>query len=122
MPTPRETVRLHFPWDVPTPLQINPAYHLIRTHGDYMATAGTGMDATTVTQLRDFHRRLQDENLVVEYDPNIDAHDGIDNYAGFAYRTRTGDDGDLIIRVNGFTVLTDEGELIWCFPPNQQHG
>jgi hypothetical protein len=54
MPTPRETVRLHFPWDVPTPLQINPAYHLIRTHG--------------------------------------------------------------------FTVLTDEGELIWRFPPNQQHG
>lgn len=50
MPTPRETVRLHFPWDVPIPLQISPAYHLIRTHGDYIATAGTGMNPTDLTR------------------------------------------------------------------------
>lgn len=35
---PRDTARLHFPWDVPTHLQINPAYDLIRTHGDCMGT------------------------------------------------------------------------------------
>lgn len=121
MPSPRDTVRLHFPWDVPTHLQINPAYHLVRLHGDYMATGGNGMDPTALGALRDFHHKLHDDGLVVEYDPNIDAHDGIDNYAGFAYRTRTGDDGDLIIRVNGFTVLTEEGELIWAFPPDQPH-
>ncbi len=54
---------------------------------------------------------------MIEFDPNIPAADGIDGMAGFVFRARTIDDEDLLIRANGFTVLTEEGEAIWCFPP-----
>lgn len=118
MSTPLDIVRLHFPWDVPAELQASPIYALMRLHGDFMATGGRGMDAAVVEQVRAFHSRMQDENVVIEFDPNIPAAEGIDGAAGFAFRTRTVDDEGLLVRANGFTVLTDEGELIWSFPPD----
>jgi hypothetical protein len=112
-----EIVRQHFPWDVPAELQSSPVYDLMRVHGDFMATGGRGMDASDLTRVHSFHDRLLDENAVIEFDPNIPAADGIDGMAGFVFRARTIDDEDLLIRANGFTVLTEEGEAIWCFPP-----
>ncbi|ASZ75240.1 hypothetical protein PBI_MISSWHITE_74 [Mycobacterium phage MissWhite] len=39
--------------------------------------------------------------------------------AGFEEAHAEGDDcGDLLIRVNEYTNLTDEGEMIWCWPPD----
>jgi hypothetical protein len=35
VPTPREIVRLQFPWNLPSHLQTNPAYDLMRTHDNY---------------------------------------------------------------------------------------
>lgn len=37
---------------------------------------------------------------------------------GFRYVPRTIEDDDLLIRVNEYTNLTDEGEMIWCWPPD----
>ena len=118
MPSPLEIVRLHFPWDVPAELQGNPAYDLMRIHGDFMATGGNGMEPAVLARLRAFHTKLRDESLVLEFDPNIAAEDGIDGQAGFAFRSRTIDDDELLIRVNNFTIVTEEGELIWTFPPD----
>lgn len=121
MSAPLEIVRLHFPWDVPSELQASPAYTLMRLHGDFMATGGRGMDAEDVELVRAFHSRLRDENVVIEFDPSIPAAEGVDAAAGFAFRTRTPDDEDLLVRANGFTVLTPEGEMIWRFPPDMDY-
>ncbi|MDO2394770.1 hypothetical protein QRB38_13215 [Mycobacterium avium subsp. hominissuis] len=121
MSTPREIVRLHFPWDVPADLQDHPVYVLMRLHGDYVATGGRGMPPADVAAVHAFHAQLREHDWVVEYDPNITAAEGIDDRPGFAYRARTIDDDDLIIRNNGHTVITDEGELIWRYPPDLDH-
>lgn len=118
MSTPMEIVRLHFPWDVPAELQSSPVYALMRLHGDFMATGSRGMSDADLSRVHAFHARLREEDAVIEFDPNIAADQGIDGAAGFAFRSRTIDDEDLLVRANGFTVLTEEGEMIWAFPPD----
>jgi hypothetical protein len=54
---------------------------------------------------------------VLEFDPNIPPIPGVSNKGGWAFRERKPEDGDLLIRVNEFTNLTEEGKLIWRFPP-----
>ena len=76
------------------------------------------MSPADVAAVHAFHARLREHDWVVEYDPNITAAEGIDRRPGFAYRARTINDDDLIIRNNGHTVITDEGELIWRYPPD----
>lgn len=79
MPTPREIVRLHFPWDVPVDLQDHPVYLLMRLHGDYMATGGRDMPVDDVAAVHEFHAQLREHDWVVEYDPNITALRGSTN-------------------------------------------
>jgi len=55
---------------------------------------------------------------MVEFDPNIPPIPGTSPRGGFAYRERVSDDADLLIRVNEYTRLTDEGATIWCWPPD----
>lgn len=118
MSTPLEIARLHFPWDVPLELQPSPVYALMQLHGDFIATGGRGMDTADLERVHSFHARLRDANVVIEFDPNIPADQGIDGAAGFAFRPRTIDDEDRLVRANGFTVLTEEGDMIWSFPPD----
>jgi hypothetical protein len=66
--------------------------------------------------LRAFYRKLKAEGLVLEYDPSPPVP-GVSNKGGFTFRERTPTDGDLLIRVNEFTLLTDEGRAIWRYPP-----
>jgi hypothetical protein len=54
---------------------------------------------------------------VLEFDPNIPPIPGVSNKGGWAFRERKPEDGDLLIRVNEFTNLTEEGKLIWRIPP-----
>ncbi|WNG88835.1 hypothetical protein C6A87_006330 [Mycobacterium sp. ITM-2016-00317] len=37
---------------------------------------------------------------------------------GFRYVPRKHSDEDLLIRVNEYTDLTDDGEVTWCWPPD----
>lgn len=114
--TPTEQVLAHFPWQVnATQLQGVP-YRRLRDHGEFMATGGVGMSHEKLRRLKAFYKRLKDENVVVEFDPNIPPSEGI-KHGGFAFRPRTPDDKDLLIRVNEFTNLTPQGEIIWRFPP-----
>ncbi|AEJ92363.1 transcriptional repressor [Mycobacterium phage DroogsArmy] len=112
--TPREVVMQHFPFQVPTEMGQTSPYRRLRDHGEYMATGGVGMDKVTLGRLRGFYKKLQDQ--VLEFDPNIPPIPGVSNKGGWRYVPRTADDGDLLIRVNDYTDLTEQGRMIWRFP------
>ena len=75
------------------------------------------MDQIKLQRLRSFYQRLRDENIVVEFDPEIPPIEGVSVAGGFAYRTRRKSDVDLLVRKNDHTFLTKEGLMIWRFPP-----
>jgi transcriptional regulator with XRE-family HTH domain len=115
--TPREEVLQHFPFVVPTELTQTSPYRRLRDHGEFMATGGVGMSDDKLKRLRAFYAKLRDEGLVVEYDPETPPIPGESNKGGWAFRKRLKSDGDLLIRVNEYTHLTDRGLMIWRFPP-----
>ncbi len=113
--TPRETVLQHWPWDVPVDMGQCSACRRLRDHGEYVATGGVGMSEDKLARLRSFYNKLRDH--VVEFDPEIPPEDGVSVAGGFAFRRRHTADGDLLIRVNKHTHLSEEGKRIWRFPP-----
>lgn len=115
--TPREIVLQHFPFVVPQALGECSPFKRLRDHGEWVATGGIGMSEDKLKRLRAFWKKLRDENLVVEYDPNIPPTPGVCNRGGWAFRKRLKKDGNLLVRVNEYTELTDYGERIWCLPP-----
>jgi hypothetical protein len=115
--TPREVVLEHFPFEVSTHQSQSSPYRRLRDHGEYVATGGVGMSQDKLKRLRSFYKKLRDEGVVLEYDPHIPPINGVSNKGGWAFRDRTPKDDELLIRVNQFTNLTDEGRKIWRFPP-----
>jgi hypothetical protein len=82
-----------------------------------MATGGKGMSYDKLRRLRGFYKRLREENVVLEHDPELPPEPGFSLHGGFTLRPRRKSDGDLLIRVNKYTNLTEKGRLIWVFPP-----
>lgn len=115
--TPRELVNQHFPFEVPMEMGQTSPFKRLRDHGEYVATGGVGMSEGKLQRLRSFYRKLRDEKLVLEFDPSIPPIPGVSNKGGWAYRQRTPTDEDLLIRVNEYTDLTEEGRGIWRLPP-----
>nr|WP_090281499.1 helix-turn-helix transcriptional regulator [Mycolicibacterium komanii]CRL77976.1 hypothetical protein CPGR_04982 [Mycolicibacterium komanii] len=113
--TPREQVLQHFPFQVPTKMGQTSPYRRLREHGEYMATGGVGMDKVALGRLRGFYKKLQDK--VLEFDPTIPPIPGVSSQGGWRYVPRLPTDHDLLIRVNEYTQLTQEGRMIWRFPP-----
>ncbi len=121
--TPRQIVLKAWPWKVPAEMSQAAPYRNMRNHGEYIATGGKGMSADKLNRLRSFYRMLREEDLVVEFDPAIPPTPGVSNKGGWAFRQRLPEDGDLLIRVNEHTNLTEDGRRIWRFPevePPQQ--
>jgi serine protease inhibitor len=116
--TPRQIVNESWPWDTTNAHGKAVPYQRLRDHGEFMATGGRGMSEGKLKRLRTWWRKLRVENLVVEFDPNTPSIPGVSPCGGFAYRERVSDDDDLLIRVNEYTRLTDEGAMIWCWPPD----
>lgn len=114
--TPRELVLKHFPWNVSAEQSQSSPYRRLRDHGEYVATGGKGMSEDKLDRLRAFYRKLREEDLVVEHDPTLPPEPGVSNKGGFAFRSRKPSDGDLMIRVNEYTDLTDYGRRIWRLP------
>jgi transcriptional regulator with XRE-family HTH domain len=114
--TPREAILKEFPFQVPEAQGQTSPYRRLRDHGEYVATGGVGMTEDQLKRLRSFYRKLREENVVLEFDPNIPPISGVSNKGGWAYRERLPEDGDLLIRVNEFTNITDKGRDIWRFP------
>lgn len=116
--TPRQIANESWPWDTTNAHGKAKAFQRLRDHGEFMVTGGSGMSEGKLKGLRSWWRKLQDENLVLEFDPEIPPIPGVSPYGGFAYRERLSDDRNLLIRVNEHTRLTEEGEMIWCWPPD----
>ncbi len=119
--TPREAIlEEHFPWKVSKEQSRCSAFRRLRDHAEYVATDGVGMSKDKLSRLRSFYRKLREDNVVLEYDPNIPPEEGFANKGGFALRPRHGRDGNLMIRVNQYTTLTVEGRRIWLLPTNEE--
>ncbi|WP_237072135.1 XRE family transcriptional regulator [Mycobacterium avium] len=108
-----------WPYKVSRELSNQYLFQLLRYHAQYMLTQGKGMTKNQLARLRAFHRKLRDENQVVEYDPDIPPEPGVSPQGGFAYRKRRKSDRGLIIRVNGHTNITEQGREIWVFPDQE---
>lgn len=115
--TPREVALKHYPWKTGERFHNAAPNRRMRDHAEFMATGGKGMARFKLERLLWFYRFLRNENVVVEFDPNIPPIEGVSSDGGFAYRPRKDSDGDLIIRVNEHTTLTPEGKMLWRFPP-----
>lgn len=116
--TPRAQVqRDHFPWKVSTNFQRSAIDKNLRRHAEWVVTGGEGMSDDALARVESFHRRLRDYNLVVEFDPDIPPNRD-SSVGGYRYADRLPEDGDLMLRVNDNTRLTDEGRnKIWKLPP-----
>lgn len=108
-----------WPFKVPVEQSNQYLFQLLRYHAEYMLTNGEGMSEDLLKRLRSFYRRLKDEDLVVEYDPNIPPEPGVSPQGGFAYRQRRKSDRGLLIRVNGHTNITEQGRDLWVFPDQE---
>lgn len=114
--TPRQVANESWPWDTTSAHGKAKPYQRLRDHGEFMATGGRGMSEDKLKRLRSWWHKLREENLVVEFDPNLPPVPGVSPRGGFAYRQRVSDDDELLIRVNEYTRLTEEGKMIWCWP------
>lgn len=111
--TPRQQALEHWPWMVPVRFSTQVPYKRLRDHGEFYATGGKGMSVEKLSLLKSFYKRLEDQ--VVEFDPGLPPCEGA-GIGGFAYRERLDSDGDLLIRVNEYTHLSDEGRKVWVMP------
>lgn len=114
--TTRQIVNKAWPWKTTKLHGKSKAYQRLRDHGEFIVTGGHGMSDDKIKRLESWWRKLRDENIVVEFDPSFPPERGVSPYGGFAYRKRIPEDGDLIIRVNEFTNLSEKGAKIWRFP------
>jgi hypothetical protein len=98
--TPRQVVDKSWPWETTNVHGKAVPYKRLRDHGEFVSTRGRGMSVDKLQRLKSWWRKLRDENLVVEFDPDIPAAPGVSPHGGFAYRQRVHADDDLLIRVN----------------------
>lgn len=115
----RQIVDEAWPWVTNNDHSRAKPYQRLRDHGEFMATGGKKMSEDKISRLRSWWRYLRDNNVVLEFDPDIPPEAGISPNGGFAYRERGKADGDLLIRVNEHTFLTKQGKTIWCWPSEE---
>lgn len=115
--TPLQTVRNAWPWNTSEAHEEAEPCQSLREFGEYMATGGRGMAEDKLARIRAWLLWLRGQNLVLEFDPDLPPVPGVSPSGGFAYRPRTTNDDDLLIRVNGHTNLSEEGAMIWRWPP-----
>lgn len=116
IPTTRELLKQHFPFRAGSRFHASTYERLLRNHMEYMVTGGKGMSEDKLRRLQSFYNKLRDGDLVVEFDPDNPPSPG-NKPGGYELRKREDSDGDLIIRVNDHANLTDEGKMLWRWPP-----
>lgn len=116
--TPRQVVNKAWPFKTSNLHGKAKVYQRLRDLGEYMATGGKGMNDDKLSRLRSWLNFMRENDFVVEFDPELPPEPGVAPYGGFAYRKRRKSDGaEMLIRVNEHTNITDEGKLIWRYPP-----
>lgn len=114
--TPKELVLEHFPWKVSASQSQTSPYRRMRDHAEYVATGGVGMTDDALKRLETFYQKLKEGDFVLEFDPDLPPEPGVSSRGGWAFRKRQESDGDLMIRVNEHTTLTDQGRIYWRIP------
>jgi hypothetical protein len=115
--TPRQATKDSFPYETGGGYHGSIIERLLRHHLEYMATGGKGMSRDKLQRLRSFYTKLQRDNTVVVFDPEILPSEG-NKFGGFAYVGRLDTDEGLIIRVNQYTKpLSPEDKELWRMPP-----
>ncbi len=119
--TPRNELKSNFPWKIPEEMQRAYPHRLLRDHGEFMVTGGKGMTDNALMRLRGWYRKLKNENVVLEFNPEFPPVSGIRS-GGWRYVERDEKiDGDpvsgSVIRVNDLASLTEDSRSIWTFPP-----
>lgn len=117
--TPRQIVNKAWPWKTTNWHGKSKAYQSLRDLGEFAATGGNGMSEEKLYRLRVWLRFMREHDYVLEFDPALPVKPGVSPYGGFAYRKRRKQDGDLLIRVNEHTNLSEEGKMIWRYPPSE---
>ncbi|UPW09366.1 XRE family transcriptional regulator [Gordonia terrae] len=112
----RQVLNDHWPWETSSEHCGAIPYRRLRDHAECVVTGGREMSMDKLKRLQAWWRKMQDEDLVVEFDPGLEPVQRVSTSGGFAYRQRASVDGELLIRVNGFTRLTDEGKTLWARP------
>jgi len=115
--TPRQRVNRAWPWKTTNWHGKAKCYQRLRDLGEFMATGGKGMNDDKLSRLRSWLKFMRENDFVVEFDPELPPEPGVAPHGGFAYRKRRKSDADLLIRVNKHTNLTEEGRMIWRYPP-----
>lgn len=113
--TPRQTVRAQFPWKIEARFKSSELHKLLANHAEFYATNGEGMSRYKLKRLLSFYGRLKTRNVVVEYHPDVESNPD-SGMGGFRLVPRMPEDGDLIVRINEVTELTEEARRIFRMP------
>ncbi|QTF81497.1 hypothetical protein SEA_TARSUSIV_73 [Mycobacterium phage TarsusIV] len=120
----RQQVKALWPFETSKEHSKSKAYQQLRDHGEYMRQLSfKDFSEEKKKRLISWWRRLRDNDLVLEFDPNIEPYPGMAG-GGFRYVPREKRDGDCLIRINEYTKVDEDGlldkraELLWRFPPN----
>ncbi|AXH46809.1 immunity repressor [Mycobacterium phage Acolyte] len=117
--TTRQIVQQAWPWQTTKAHGKSKAYQRLRDHGEYMRVGDfSTMSEDKKKRLLSWWKMLRDKDVVLEFDPNLPPEPGVAPHGGFRYVPRKASDDDLLIRVNKYTNLTEQGEMIWCWPPD----
>lgn len=112
-----KVIREHYPWETTDEHSRTSAVRRLWDHAAVLMSGREAINPTDRKRLSRWYDLMEDK--VLEFDPNLPPVPGEFRYGGFAYRERTPDDGDLLIRVNEYTRLTDEGKIIWARPKDR---
>jgi hypothetical protein len=109
-----KVTREHFPWVITDEHSRTSAVRRLRDHAAVFLSGRDAINPTDLKRLSSWYVLM--ENHVLMFDPHLPPVPGEFPYGGFALKDRTPDDGNLLIRVNEYTKLTDEGKIIWARP------
>lgn len=118
---PRQRAMKHVPWKIKKEHKESAPFHRIRNHIKFITLGSQRMSGEERDRLRNWYRSLKDLNLVLEYHPDVSPTLSITT-GGWRYVQREDRDGDLLIRVNDHTHMSDEAYEYFRFPDEEIMG
>lgn len=109
------TVTENLPWKVDRRFYQNTAYQAMRLLGHYYLDPD-GIKGSSRSKLLSFLRKLEQFNLVIDYDPSYPAVPGLMNTPGFKYCSRESRDKSYVMKIKPDTRITRVGRYMWKMP------
>jgi len=108
-------VRDNMPWEVDPSFNRNATLVAFRLVG-HIALAPDKLTKDSVDRAKGLLKRLEQFNVVVDYDPAYPPIMGLTNTPGFAYVPRTDEDENFIMKIKPSVRVTPLGNKIWRIP------